>query len=289
MVANRRSELVVCGVLLSITLSANVLWGRTDARARWAGTGMNTAPISVWQAAELAARVYQPEASPLPEPLVLVQTVESSSSGLYAEFLLVRPSAASDPVAGEHLIVAVRGTELDRAFTSRSAFFADLTAAAAGGRPQWETLRDPLIGYLQSRQVARVTLIGHSLGGMVAQLAAVECMRNQPELAVSAFLFCSPGVLQARDGSDSSTAPDGSNRLQIMHVVHAQDMVPRLSLLGSHSPLTQWHLLDNTTTSPHSVATILAYLEAHAGVLPPRLSPEQIVAYLTVPDETRRQ
>ncbi len=271
-------------LLVIVALSTSVSLANTDSptQAREPATEPNE--LSYGEAVDLAARIYRPEDRPLPDPWVLLQIVDAPASGLYAEIYTTRAAADGTVPVEESLdseiIVAIRGTDFDKVFTRPSELSADLRAAALGGMPQWWDLRGPLTDQLRAAGARRLTLIGHSLGGMVAQLAAAQCVGEFPELEVSVFLFGVPGVMGLVDPRFATAFPE---TLRITHLVHQQDPLARMSRFGTHHPSTHWYLVDSDTNAPHSLSSIQAYLKQNASQLLAAASPEEVFDYLTRP------
>lgn len=274
----RQTVLVMAACLIAM--------GRAAACGRPAsGSEAEIHGLTFHQAALLAKRVYEPDRANFPEILVPVACVEDSESGLFAEIFELRDKRGY--VDGCHLVVVIRGVEFNRLRTDFTSFSADARSAAAGGVPQWRTLEQPLLDAVQARYASRVTIIGHSMGGMIAQLAAVRLVRSTLAPTVTAVMFNSPGVsaILHSETPDSSLLAPGN--LDLIHIVHQADPIPRVTIFGGHLQCTRWYLVRERTQTPHSVQTFLDYLQAHGGVLPEQLSVEQVRLLLSTGDEAK--
>lgn len=102
-----------------------------------------------------------------------------------------------------------------------------------------------VVGTLQEMQPISVSFCGHSLGGMLAVLAATWCQKSLPDLIVTQVTtFGSPPV----GSSAFATAAGRALNDKITHVVNCCDVVPRLFtpyLLGFRQPGKVAYLASN--------------------------------------------
>lgn len=266
---------------MSLVLAAClIMTGRAAASSLSAsGAELELHGLTFRDAALLAERVYEPERASLPTTLAPVVCVDDSVSGLFAEIFELRDGRGH--LGGCHLVVVIRGVEFSRLKTDFAAFSADAKAAAAGGLPQWRILEQPLLDAVQARRASRVTIVGHSMGGMIAQLAAAHLVRSSLALNVTAVMFNCPGV----SAIVNSELPDFSRQtpgnLDLIHIVHQADPIPRVTMFGGHMECTRWYLVREPSETPHSIQAFLTYLESHGGGLPERLSAEQVSLLLS--------
>jgi hypothetical protein len=221
-------------------------------------------PWSAAQAASLAQWVYEPSADSLAPSLRVVRKVCDVRSGLYAE-LLEEKNSASGPQSGRpRLVVAIRGSELDAAVSDPATAAADLRSYFSGGKSQWEALSGPLDELVKANAYREIVLVGHSLGGMVVQLAAAHLGQHFPETPVVAWMFNSPGV----DRIANSITPDYRERtfrrVVLNHVGHAADPVANSRQFGEHHPATRWQVIETPFISPHSITELSGHLLAAA-------------------------
>lgn len=268
----RRWLAVVTGVITAIAIDVS----RADEPA-----AETVGFLPLCDAAALAERIYEPEATDLPRGLTQQKTIDVAVSGLYAEFYVQDNSDTGTPRS--HLVVAIRGVEFSKLLKDYAAFSADVRAAAAGGMPQWRDLEAPLLDTLEECHTDRLTLVGHSMGGMISQLAAGYLIQVKPELQITVMMFNSPGVSALVRAENTDAPAAGGTNLQLIHLVHQADPIPRIKMFGEHLKGTRWYLVNEASTTPHGVQNFLAYADAHGGSLPARMTPEAIRQYLVPP------
>lgn len=222
-------------------------------------------PMTAARAASLAQWVYQPSVESLDSSFCVVQAVHDTGSGLHAELLEEKSEAIGSDAVRPRLVVVVRGSEFDLALSNPSAAAADFRGYFSGGKTQWEALRDPMSEQLKSKSYREVLLIGHSLGGMVVQLAAAHLGEHSPETPVVAWMFNSPGVDRIAD----SIAPRYRDRkfpqVVLNHVRHADDPAASSRQFGEHHPDTRGQVVETRFTSPHSITELSGHLLAASG------------------------
>merc|ERR1711966_395174 len=98
---------------------------------------------------------------------------------------------------------------------------------------------EPLKKMLKDPRVAKVILVGHSLGGAVATIVALMIMKEYGSQANEKYLdklkcitFASPLVISS-DAKDRLTETDLERAKEIFHnYVHEGDMIPKLLLMS---------------------------------------------------------
>jgi hypothetical protein len=223
---------------------------------------------------QFAQRAYLPEQVCIPEEYQSLRVIEDVATGLYAEIWLLEKN--SDTVVQQTLIVTIRGADLSKFFTRPLELVSDVGGISLGGVLQQAVLWEPLTEVLGQFPEAKLMLVGHSLGGMVAQLAGAGVHRNDVDRRVSVIMINSPGVSTLMNPSRENTTCQTDDRLQFIHLLHQNDPVSRLKFFGEHHPSTRCYLFDSQAGSSHSLANIRDQLLRSQGVLPPVLTVSEV-------------
>lgn len=203
------------------------------------------------EAVQFAKHVYEPKTFLAPQDYEQVSIVDHPTTGLYAEIFLL--NSEQQRTKGAEIVVAIRGTDLSSLFKRPFEFTADLGAAAFGGAFQSLHLSRELQAVLRDVPDSKVTLVGHSLGGMVAQTTALSVRSHDAERPVQVITFNSPGIFRSEVAKHTGVPVEMGETIDWIHLLHIEDAVPHMTLFGSHHPMTHCIVIDDSSINKHSL------------------------------------
>ena len=191
----------------------------------------------------------------LPADLAHYKTIKDPISGLHAEVFVHQSEVGQAPT---QIYVSVQGTHI----LDVRDIAADLTA----GRFQASALLDALEADFTPAQLKSITIVGHSLGGMVGQWGgAYYAAHNVP--FVNVITLNSPelsGLIGTVIRSEYSGAVPGFENLSSTHIVDLNDYISRIGWWsGKGLGTSTWVTWDHPVNRPGGIPVISDILDAH--------------------------
>jgi hypothetical protein len=164
-------------------------------------------------------------------------------------------------------VVVFRGTKMNSLHNWRL----NLQLGQAGDPPRhkgfqlgWESMKNPLISWLRKHSISEITLVGHSLGGAMAILAAFDLAKYNDWMINEVVTFGCPQVGSERFAAHygktmRSPEQKGASLLDCtFNYVLTTDLVPRvLSWHYKYHHVGQRLLIDSKGNAANSISPIL--------------------------------
>ena len=174
-------------------------------------------------------------------------------------------------------LVGIRGTQTPEewvknftAIPNKFDFAPDFGLVHLGFDQMWRRIRPAVFGALQNLAAdARITFLGHSLGGAMATLGTVDVKLNLNRQLVDLCTFGSPRTGKVRFRMKFNQLVD-----QCFRVTEVRDIVPHVPSL-----ITAWNhvglniVVRSKVSNPHSLES---YLEGLQGIEPLELAPSGV-------------
>jgi triacylglycerol lipase len=217
---------------------------------------------SIGQIRVSASAIMQMEAVPLPPA-----AQSAVSNDMHAAAAIANPSAFGfvvREVATGSVLVCIRGTQTPRewlanftAVPNQFDLVKDFGLVHLGFERMHRSVRQSIqVGLASVDAATRITVLGHSLGGAMAVLAAIDIKRNFGKTNVDVCTFGSPRV-----GKIGFRKNFNKEIRQCFRLVNQFDVVPRVP-----SVITGWNHtgeeieVDGNVENPHSLDAYLAGL-----------------------------
>lgn len=166
----------------------------------------------------------------------------------------------ADDIADNRCMVAFRGTGgVRNALTDALVFGRWPPLSLQAWRTSWcpgcrvhsgyaaayEEVREPMIRAFQQLRCKSLTFTGHSLGGGLATIAAMDMRGSKRILVESVWTYGKPRVGNAAFVHEFEKAAEMQGAEPPMwRIVHYHDIVPHLNPFGQHEPLTVYYKHD---------------------------------------------